>query len=69
MHISCVYTPLQCNATVTWELYKMAYGYIFSKTVRSAKKAQIVNLRHHILVPIPSPDFFCVLKGLQGSAW
>ena len=46
----------------------MAYGHIFSKTVRSEKKVQIVNLIHYIPIAILSPDFFCILKGTQGSA-
>lgn len=67
MHIPCVYTHPQCNTAVTWELYEMAYAYIFSKTVRSEKKGQIVNLTHHIPIPIPSPNFLCILKGPQGT--
>lgn len=66
-YILCICTS-QGNTTVTWELHKMAYGYIFSKTGRSEKKVQIVNLRHPIPIPIPSPDFSCILKGPQGSA-
>lgn len=62
-----MHTPW-CNATVTSELYEMAYGFIFSKTIKSEKKVPVVNLRHHIPIPIQSPGFFCILKGSQGSA-
>lgn len=63
IHISCVYTPPKCNATVTWKLYKMAYGYIFSKAISSEKEVQIVTLRHPN--PIPFYDFFYIIKGCR----
>lgn len=56
-NIDLVHTLPQCNSTVTWELYEVAYGSNFSKTVRTEKKVQIVNLRHHIPFPLHLMDF------------
>lgn len=55
--IYLVFTLPQCNATVTWELYKVASGSNFSKTIRTEKKVKIVNLRHYIPFPLHLMDF------------